>query len=211
VVAALGQCASDEALQPLQRALAASEPARRSAAASALARWGREPAIDLLQWAAAADADADVTQAALHGLARIGDGSSTAAARAIGALAAVASDPARYDRTVGALARVSAAAIPRVGACLSSRDPRVRHAVVEALARLSHPAASAYLRSALADSEPIVRQHAVVVLARLGSRGVARSFAEMAANDPSDMVRRAAAAALRRSHADVDAVREARP
>ena len=130
---------------------------------------------------------------------------SAVAPHAIAALAAVAGDPARRADVVAALARVPAPAIPRVGEALSARDPHVRHAVVEALGRLSHPVASAYVRSALEDSDPAVRQHAVVVLARLGSRGVARSFADLARNDPSDGVRRAADAALRRSGTDHEA------
>jgi len=78
----------------------------------------------------------------------------------------------------------------------------VRRAVVEALGRLSHPIASAYVRSALEDGDAAVRQAAVSVLAALGTRGVARSFATMARTDPSPSVRRAAEAALRRGGAD---------
>jgi HEAT repeat protein len=201
-ITALGQAGSSHALEPLRRALTGGNTAQRAAAAAALARWGHEPTVELLQWAAAGDADAAVVQSAIDGLSRIGGGMSPVAPHAIAALAAVAGDPARRAEAVAALARVPASAIPRVGEALSSRDPHVRHAVVEALGRLSHPVASAYLRTALEDSEPAVRQHAVVVLARLGSRGVARSFADMARNDPSDGVRRAADAALRRSGID---------
>jgi HEAT repeat protein len=203
-ITALGQTGSSHALEPLRRALTGGKTAQRAAAAAALARWGHEATVELLQWAAAGDADAAVIQSAIAGLSRIGGGMSPVAPRAIAALAAVAADPARRADAVAALARVPVSAIPRVGEALSSRDPHVRHAVVEALGRLSHPVASAYLRSALEDSEPAVRQHAVVVLARLGSRGVARSFADLARNDPSDGVRRAADAALRRSGTDRD-------
>jgi HEAT repeat protein len=208
-IAALGQTGSSHAFEPLRRALTGGHPAPRAAAAAALARWGGAPAVELLQWSAAGDADAAVVQAAIAGLRRIGSGTSDAAPQAITALAAVAGDPARRADAIAALARVPASAIPRVGEALSSRDPHVRHAVVEALGRLSHPVASAYVRSALEDSDPAVRQHAVVVLARLGSRGVARSFAVMARNDPSDGVRRAADAALRRSGDDHDTAGDA--
>jgi len=44
-----------------------------------------------------------------------------------------------------------------------------------------------------------VRQTAVAILAGLGTRGMARAFAELARTDPSAAVRRAAAAALRRA------------
>ena len=91
------------------------------------------------------------------------------------------------------------------GGCLSSRDPHVRRAVIEALGRLSHPTASAYIRGALEDSDPAVRQAAVATLAGLGTRGMARSFAEIARTDPSAAVRRAAEAALRRGAGSEDA------
>ena len=134
---------------------------------------------------------------------------SPSAGAAIGALAALAADPARRGDVVAALARVPVAAIPRVGACLSSHDPQVRHAVVEALGRLSHPGASAYVRSALEDSDAAVRQHAVLTLARLGSRGVTRTFADLARSDPAEGVRRAADAALRRQRIDAAASEDA--
>jgi HEAT repeat protein len=133
------------------------------------------------------------------------------APEAIAALAALTADPAKRSDAIAALAHVSPAAIPRVGACLASRDSHVRQAVVEALGRLSHPTASAFVRSALEDSDPVVRQHAVIVLARLGSRGLARSFADMARSDPSERVRRAADAALRRSDAGGNGSPEAAP
>ncbi|HJZ77531.1 MAG TPA: HEAT repeat domain-containing protein [Vicinamibacterales bacterium] len=201
-IAALGQTASARAEEALRRALTSGSAAQRAAAASAIARWGHEPAVELLQWTAAADGDPAVVASAIAGLSRIGGGVSPAAASAIAALAALASDPARRGGAVAALAHLPVAAIPRVGACLSSRDPHVRHAVVEALGRLSHPVASAYVRSALEDSDATVRQHAVVVLARLGSRGVTRTFADLARRDPAEAVRRAADAALRRERLD---------
>jgi HEAT repeat protein len=58
----------------------------------------------------------------------------------------------------------------------------------------------------LGDADASVRQLAVTVLSRLGTRGVARSFAELAASDPSEGVRRAAEIALRRMGRGLDAV-----
>jgi HEAT repeat protein len=197
-IRALGFVRSAAVHEPLRRALSASQASRRAAAADAIARWGREPAVPLLRWTAAADGDPVVIRAAIDGLSRIGNGPAPAAAQAIAALAAVASDPIRRNEAVTALAHLSPAAIPWVGECLSSRDPHVRRAVVEALGRLSHPTASAYVRNALEDSDASVRQVAVMVLSGLGTRGLARSFAELARTDPSERVRRAADAALRR-------------
>ncbi len=142
--------------------------------------------------------------AALH---KIGNGRTPAARLAIAALAEVAGDPSRRADAIAALAQVSEEAIPAVGGCLSSRDPHVRRAVIEALGRLSHPTASAYIRGALEDGDPAVRQAAVATLAGLGTRGLARSFAEIARTDPSAAVRRAAEAALRRGGGDFEDAR----
>ena len=197
-VRALGSVEAPSALEALRHALAAVQPGRRAAAAQALARRGGAPAIELLQWTAAADSDPDVMRAAIAGLSRIGAGASASAGPAVAALAAVAGEPSRRADAIAALARVPVDAIRRVGDCLSSRDPSVRRAVVEALGRLTHPNASAYVMTALTDGDASVRQLAVTVLARLGTRGVARAFAGLAATDPSEGVRRAAAIALRR-------------
>jgi HEAT repeat protein len=204
-IRALGSVRSAAAHDPLRRALSASDPVRRAAAADAIARWAGDQAVALLRWSAAADAEPTVVQAAIDGLLRLGNGPAPAAEEAVGALAEVASDPVRRNAAIGALARVSPAAIPWVGECLSSRDPHLRRAVVEALGRLSHPTASAYVRRALEDGDDSVRQVAVMVLSGLGTRGMARSFAELARTDPSERVRRAADAALRRGSDQTEA------
>ncbi len=197
-VRALGSVESSEATDALRRALSAGQPARRAAAAEAIARRGGAPAIELLQWTAAADTDPDVTRAAIGALSRIGAGATPHARQAVAAMAAVAGDPARRAVAIDALARMPEAAIPGVGDSLASRDPSVRRAVIEALGRLAHPTASAYILTALTDADASVRQLAVTILSRLGTRGIARSFAGLAATDPSDGVRRTAEIALRR-------------
>lgn len=197
-VRALGSVNADAVLEPLRRALAGPDAGRRAVAADALARWGRAPAVALLRWTAAADGDPDVVRAAIAGLNRIGNLATPAAPQAIAAIAEVAGDPTRRADAIAALSRITADAIPAVGNCLGAHDPHVRRAVVEALGRLSHPTASAYVRGALEDDNAAVRQAAVSVLAGLGTRGIARSFADLARTDPSPAVRRAAEAALRR-------------
>jgi HEAT repeat protein len=124
--------------------------------------------------------------------------SSPHAGSAVTAIAAVAGDPSRRAEAIAALARLPVAAIPRLGDALSSREAAVRRSILEALGRMAHPTASSYVVAALDDGDASVRQLAVAILSRLGSRGIARSFAELAASDPSDGVRRAAALALRR-------------
>ncbi len=195
---ALGSVDAPSVLEPLRRALSAAQPDRRAAAAAALARRGGEAAVELLAWTAAGDADHAVARAAIDGLTRIGDGSTPHAGAAIAAIAAVAGDSARRAEAIAALARVSDAAIPRVGAALASREAGVRCAVVEALGRLTHPVASEYVVTALSDGDASVRQAAVIVVARLGTRGVARTITGLAAADPSESVRVAAENALRR-------------
>jgi HEAT repeat protein len=195
---ALGSVRTPAALEALRRGLSAADPGRRAAAAEAIARHGEAPAIELLRWIAAADRDPVIVRAAIGGLSRIAASAAPHAREAIAAIAELAGDPVRRADAIAALAQVPEAAIPRVAEALSSRDRSVRRAVVEALGRLAHPAASAYLVGALADGDASVRQLAVTVLSRLGTRGIARSFAALAATDPSEAVRRAAELALRR-------------
>jgi hypothetical protein len=156
--------------EPLRRA-PDPDAARRTAAAEALARWGQALAVPLLRWTAAADSDPDVARTALAGLRRIGSLATPAAREAIAALAEVAGDPARRADAIAALSHVTENAIPAVGECLSAGDPQVRRAVVEALGRLSHPTASAYVRSAPRRRRRHVRQAAVSVLAGHRTRG----------------------------------------
>jgi HEAT repeat protein len=66
---------------------------------------------------------------------------------------------------------------------------------------LRHPDASAAIRHALDDRNPSVREAAIIALDGLGARGLSRIFAQLARNDESRLVRRAAAAALGR-HGD---------
>ncbi|MGH9140982.1 MAG: HEAT repeat domain-containing protein, partial [Vicinamibacterales bacterium] len=195
---ALGSVEAASAQPPLRCALSAARPVRRVAAAEAIARRGGEGAVELLRWTAAADSEPEVMRAAIAGLSQIGVSAAPGAGQAVAAIAAIAGDPARRGEAVAALARMSESAIPRIGEALSSREPAVRRAVLEALGRLTHPTASAYILSALQDGDASVRQLAVTILSRLGSRGVARSLADLASSDPSEGVRRAAEIALRR-------------
>ena len=195
---ALGSVDAPSALDPLRRTLAAPQPDRRMAAAEALAHRGGAQGVELLRWTAAADEDPRVVRAAIDGLSQIAATPSPDAAEAVAAIAAVAADSQRRADAIAALARVSESTIPHLGEALSSREPSVRRAVLEALGRLAHPTASAYVLTALEDGDASVRQLAVTILSRLGSRGVARSFAELAESDPSEGVRRAAAIALKR-------------
>ena len=195
---ALGSVDAPSALDPLRRSLAAPQPDRRAAAAEAIAHHGGPEAVELLRWKAAADDDPQVVRAAINGLCHMAVRTSPHSGSAVAAIAAVAGDPSRRAEAIAALARLPVAAIPRFGDVLSSREAAARRAILEALGRMAHPEASAYVVAALDDGDASVRQLAVAILSRLGSRGIARAFAGLAASDPSDGVRRAAALALRR-------------
>ena len=84
-------------------------------------------------------------------------------------------------RSIAALARIPEAAIPHARRRAAVARASVRRAVIEALGagRIRPP--RAYVLTALDDDDASVRQLAVTVLSRLGTRGVARPFADLAA------------------------------
>jgi HEAT repeat protein len=107
-------------------------------------------------------------------------------------------DPTRRGDALDALAHLAATAIPELASALDSDEPQLRRGVVEALGRLSHPAASAALLKALSDGDAVVRRTAIVGLSRIGTRGLRRRLTAIARSDSSPAVRQAAAAALNR-------------
>jgi HEAT repeat protein len=197
-VRALGNTKSSAIGSPLRAALRSSDPRCRAAAAEALASWHSGDAAELLRETAAADADPGVMRAAFSSLTSLTKQTSPVGRQAVQALAAAIAEPSRGTEAVHALARIPASAIPWLAEELRAGDLDVRLGTVEALDRLSHPVASAYLQRALDDGEAAVRRRAVGALARLGTRGLGRRFAQMARTDPSAAVRDAAAAALAR-------------
>jgi HEAT repeat protein len=199
-VRALGSTRSSAIGSPLRAALRSSDPRCREAAAEALAGWHNGEAAELLRETAAADADPEVMRAALSSLARLAKQTSPLGRQAVHALAAAIAEPSRGAEAVQALGRIPASAIPWLAEELAADDPGVRLGTVDALDRLSHPVASAYLQRALDDGDAAVRRRAVSALARLGTRGLGRRFALMARSDPSAVVRESAAAALARQH-----------
>ena len=165
--------------------------------------------VAALQWTAGADEDDRVANAAVDALGALARRADAAGDGAAAALTALTAEPRRRDAAIAALAGVPEARIDRVAAGLSDPRPAVRGAIIAALGRLKHPDASAAIRTALADADPAVREAAITALDRLGARGTSRRFAEMARDDESRAVRRAAAAALsRHGAADPDGPRE---
>jgi HEAT repeat protein len=203
-VRALGRLRSADALAPLSQAMRASDPRRRAIAAEALTTTDHPGAVDLLRWTASADGDPDVARAAMAALSTLASGDGPSRRGAVEALAATTAEASRQNEAVRALARIPASALPWLAEHLAADQPDVRRAVVEALGRMSHPVASAYLQRAMEDGDPIVRRRAVTALLRLGTRGLSRRLTIMARTDPSEAVREAATAALARQESGDD-------
>ena len=197
-IRASGSIRSEHAVSALREALRSRDAARRAAAVDAIAACSGAEAIELLQWTASSDEDGHVVQAALNGLGTIAN-RNTAASAACGRRAGGAPvGSARRSDAIEVAGRLAPSAIPVLAESLATDDPPVRRGVVEALGRLSHSVASAYLQRALSDADDAVRREAVRALSRLGTRGLTRRFAAMSETDFSPAVRQAAAAALSR-------------
>ena len=188
---ALGRISHPDAGPPLQAALRGEEPHRRAAAAEALSRRREPSAVDLLEWAAAADADPLVVDAAIEALTVLAADRSVGRS-AIKALVELAADPARQEQVVGALARVPPDSSDAIAHGLSDARPAVRITVLRAFGRMRRPEASGWLQTALADAEPEVRVAAITELRHLGSRGLEGRMASLARGDADAGVRRAA-------------------
>ncbi|HKP86469.1 MAG TPA: HEAT repeat domain-containing protein [Blastocatellia bacterium] len=188
----LGQINHADALPPLLGALRSAEPRRRIAALQALGARGGEAAVETIQWAAAADSDPRVAQAALDALARL------RTPEAIAALVNLTADAAHREQSVEALSRLGEQNIELIGRGMASAQSSVRRALVDALGRMKHPLASELLSSALDDEEASVRLAAVNALAHIGNRSAELKLVKLLRADPDPMVRRAAQKALSR-------------
>jgi HEAT repeat protein len=201
-IRALSRRCPPSMLPIFERALRSPDPLRRKVAVEGLAAQGIEAAIEPLQWTAAADADAAVAGAAFQALASISNMNVPASRRAVDAVIGTLSDPSRRAHALSTLARLAPPAIPWLAEGLRADDPLMRRGCVEALGRLSHPVASAYLQRALHDSDAHVRRQAVGALSRIGTRGISKTLSAMARTDASPLVRDAALAALNRQQTE---------
>lgn len=202
---ALGATDAEAAVPVLCAALRSSEARRRIAAAEALACAVTIDGVEALAWTACADADENVSAAAIAALGSIASCRPAFAEAALHALVDVAGDANARPHAVAALLRAPASAIPGLGDVLLWEESSARLTAVEVLGRMARPAASAYLVQALEDPDGAVRQRAVTALSRLGTRGLTRRFTAMAQSDDSPAVRHAADLALARAR---DAERE---
>jgi HEAT repeat protein len=195
----LGLVCDQRATAALKGALRSPDAVRRLAAVTGLRACGTADAVDALAWTAGADAEDSVVAGAVEALGAIATRTVEGSAGAIAALLALTADPRRRHDSVIALARLPVPLVSAVAEGLTHLHPDVRRATIDVLAQMRNPDASAALRTALDDAEADVREAAVTALDRLGARGTGRRFAQMAREDPSRAVRRAAAAALGRA------------
>jgi HEAT repeat protein len=146
-----------------------------------------------------------VALAAVEALGAIAGKSDREADAAVAALVATLAEPSRRVAAVAVLSRLPERQIARVAAGLTHPNPLVRRVLVDVLARLRHPEASAAIRGALDDADAAVREAAIVALDQLAVRGIRPRLAQLAQSDESRAVRRAAASALGRSTDGPDA------
>ena len=188
----LGHINHPDALPPLLEALRSPDARLRIETLQAFGLRASEAAISQIQWAAAADPDAQVAQAAIDALARL------ATPEAIAALIDLTAETSRREASVNALARLSEQKIEFIGGGLKHTQPSVRRAVIDALRRMKHPLASKVLSGALDDEDASVRLATINALAHLGNRSAERKLRDLMRTDPNTAVRRAAQKALSR-------------
>jgi HEAT repeat protein len=194
---ALGHVDRTEALAVLERAVRAPAAWQRLAAIDALTLRREARVPEILQWAAAADDDADVVQAAVGALARIGvREEGRQGIEATRSLVALTADATRRNLAIAALSNLPTRRTTDIAAGLRDLSPDVRRASVEALGRMKHPDASRAVESALDDPVAAVRLTAVSELKHLGTRTARRKLVALARTDPDFEVRHASIMAI---------------
>ena len=163
-IAALGAARDRETLEPLLAALAHEDRVRRLAALDALARRGDADAVSAVAALARRSTDPEERTRALDVLAATDD------ERAVAALVDVARDPRRSGAVVATLATLPEARVAWLRGALGDGDVHVRCAVIEALGRMRHRAASALLAETLRDPHPGVHAAAAYALGRADLR-----------------------------------------
>jgi HEAT repeat protein len=187
---ALGVVGHPDAFQPILSALRSSEPEQRLVAVRAMAARRDQEAVEALQWAASAESNEAVAEAAIEELARM------ATPDSIASLLRIASDRRLRERVIDQISRLGRTHLNLIKAGLSNPQLETRRAVVEALGRMKNPEASEALITALDDERAEVRLAALLALRRLGSQVPHRKLWNIAQNDPDAGVREAAAQGL---------------
>jgi HEAT repeat protein len=169
-VGALGRLAAVDGLPDIQHALRATDANLRTAAVSALAAHGSVDAVMLLEWTAAADADAEVAKGAVAALGAVTGAGGAGADAALAALTTLLADRTRRENVIDTLARLPRSRIADVARGLRHADPEIRRATIDVLARFHDEEATRCLSAALTDEARSVRDAAVRTLMRIGSR-----------------------------------------
>jgi HEAT repeat protein len=143
----------------LDDALSSGDPRRQLAAVQAMA--GRDQHLEQLKRLAESANHSRVVSAALNALVSSGAGD------AIEAVVALSARDDLRAQCTAALAQAAEADVPLLAEALQHSDPRVRAAVVHALARMRRKRATRELSAALDDRDPTVRFAAAQALGRL--------------------------------------------
>jgi HEAT repeat protein len=195
-IRALGRTRDARAQPILESLTRAADAGRRMEAVAAIGVRGGFEAAATLQWVAAADAEADVSGAAIAALVAIGSRGGEDATAATTALIALTAERAKRETVIASLAGLPPRRIGDLASGLGHPSPDVRRATIEALGRMRQPDASRWIERALEDAVPAVRAAAVAELRRLGSRTAAKTLLRLARTDPDSGVRRAAVMAV---------------
>lgn len=190
---ALSKIPGLDAIPPLLSALNSPHPQRRMDALQALRERGGNEAQVTLQKIASQDPETKLAEAAIESLAQISTPES------IRALLELTVDPSTRHACIQTLASRKQTDnfnlnlyIDDIAEGLNHLHQTIRCATIEILKRLKHPHASAYLIQALADQDTTIRLMAVNALVDLGNQTCLSQLSQLAQNDPSVIVRRAA-------------------
>ena len=201
-IRALGHTSDVSATAALTDVLRSGDPSRRLEAVIAIGVRAGHEAAAALQWAAAADTDLTVANAAISALGQLAVREGADALAATAALIALTAEPARREASIIALAALPKRRIADIARGLGHPSPDVRRATIETLSRMRNLEASRLIEGALDDASPAVRSAAVAELRRLGSRSAAKKLMALARTDPDAEVRHAAVMAVSQRPAD---------
>lgn len=195
-IRAVGRIDGPNALEALRSAARGDDGERRLAAIEGLESLGTAGAVAQLEWLAASDGGAQVSERAVQGLTDIALRRAPGADEAVDALLALCAVPERRESAAAGLAQLPVELLPQVARGLEHSDPAVRRRTVDVLARVRRPEATRLMARAFADADPGVRETASVAVLRLGTAVFDDRLRALREQDPSKAVRRAAAAAL---------------
>jgi HEAT repeat protein len=189
---ALGSMRAADAVPVLLEAMAMPAVKVRLAAVAGLSRHGMAPGIASLAWAAGADGDATVADAAMRALGELAERHRGAA---VDALLELLADPRRTEAASTALGRLGPSRTADIARGLRHPNTDVRCRTIDVLARLRTTEAIALVARALDDECAPVREGAALALGQLPLPDCPARLRECAQHDPSKAVRRAAASA----------------